>query len=1011
MKKYYYIVVIILLVTISIIILNKSTSNLNINIDNKYGDTQEYIIGEYGESGEYERTKKAIKEVMNAYYLRGSYYQYNYPKAFYYEKTPENATSQDISYSVCASFVSDIYAEAFGVLKSTSSKSPDGFPQTVSLHAAKAASYYKEIKEGTKADDGTFLLYYSTKQLDKEASSSGSIDEIEDDEFATEIGEEEEEIDKEAQTVSSSLADSTRYIYNYKGLDEYNYDELNDYTAFVSTLQPGDVIGYTKHVLIVYDLIKDNNGNVVDALLLNSSVQPYIRSRLADSNEIGYIKLKSKYPNSFFTDDKYNISSDTLDVENEGTFKRRLLSNVTYLVKEIDGQKKLTCYNTDECFIMRPYYNKNGKVVFNFPIKEEDYNRSKLRSSYSGLFIEKTVNIGDRNSIYLNDELEYKIVIKNNGNETYGAFNIEEYFDIDYVELIEKNDGTVSSNGVISWERKSLESGETIELKYKVKVKNIIENVNKIVVETGKFYGNNKDVYIETGTIENKIIPSVTVSKVSYQSCFEQLKNDYEKLELIDKIYECARGKNVFGNDFSFIDFRFDIKKDDTNTDLSRRLFVTKNRISSRATSDALVLNNNADSLYQRYINMILNNYWGGIRLYGIKSGSSNATYMLDYGSDTKVLEGDEKYTIPRWAGDNSKLRARNINSIDFKDGDVLIYDFMPCDTSASKNCVKNYTKERRLYAYIYIDGKFVGHNADSSNTTRNEYTYQYYNDIGQLNYLFENTDKGLIYLNAQLGSGEITKEEYDDFLEYVNYQALFGKDNYVILRPELIIKEHVIGITSMPSKLQYNYNETIDTNHYLDGLELKMAYNNGEELEDINIDDISVSGFDTTSSGRKTITIEYQNLKTTFEINVLPDERIKIIDDNTAMNGNEIDIKIPYDYILTVSELKKKIELVGNNITIKNASGNTVQDNNEVLGTGSKIILNKSEYTIVISGDINKDGKITALDYIAVRNHMMKERIIDNTSIEYKAADMNKDGNISVLDYINIRKIMMGES
>ncbi len=144
--------------------------------------------------------------------------------------------------------------------------------------------------------------------------------------------------------------------------------------------------------------------------------------------------------------------------------------------------------------------------------------------------------------------------------------------------------------------------------------------------------------------------------------------------------------------------------------------------------------------------------------------------------------------------------------------------------------------------------------------------------------------------------------------------------------------------------------------------------------------------------------------------INVYYVGEITSNDNDTIISDNQIEMKIPYNYTLTISELRNKVNIRGN-VVIKNASGNTVTDNNSVLGTGSKIVLSNNEYIIIVDGDVNKDGKITALDYIAIRNHMMKERIIDSSSIEYKAADMNKDGNISVLDYINIRKIMMGEN
>jgi len=69
-----------------------------------------------------------------------------------------------------------------------------------------------------------------------------------------------------------------------------------------------------------------------------------------------------------------------------------------------------------------------------------------------------------------------------------------------------------------------------------------------------------------------------------------------------------------------------------------------------------------------------------------------------------------------------------------------------------------------------------------------------------------------------------------------------------------------------------------------------------------------------------------------------------------------------------------------------------------------------KNEEEIKIArGDANNDGKIPALDYVKVKNHIMKSSIITNSN-ELYGADMNADGNITALDYVAIKnKIMKG--
>lgn len=58
--------------------------------------------------------------------------------------------------------------------------------------------------------------------------------------------------------------------------------------------------------------------------------------------------------------------------------------------------------------------------------------------------------------------------------------------------------------------------------------------------------------------------------------------------------------------------------------------------------------------------------------------------------------------------------------------------------------------------------------------------------------------------------------------------------------------------------------------------------------------------------------------------------------------------------------------------------------------------------------GDANGDGKISALDYVAVKNHIMGNKVITDKD-KLEAADANGDGKISALDYVRIKNIIMG--
>ena len=78
-------------------------------------------------------------------------------------------------------------------------------------------------------------------------------------------------------------------------------------------------------------------------------------------------------------------------------------------------------------------------------------------------------------------------------------------------------------------------------------------------------------------------------------------------------------------------------------------------------------------------------------------------------------------------------------------------------------------------------------------------------------------------------------------------------------------------------------------------------------------------------------------------------------------------------------------------------------------LKTGGKIKVNGKEYTAVVLGDANGDGKISAVDYMKLKNHIMENSKL--TSSYKEAADVNGDGKITAVDYMKIKNHIMDTS
>ena len=93
----------------------------------------------------------------------------------------------------------------------------------------------------------------------------------------------------------------------------------------------------------------------------------------------------------------------------------------------------------------------------------------------------------------------------------------------------------------------------------------------------------------------------------------------------------------------------------------------------------------------------------------------------------------------------------------------------------------------------------------------------------------------------------------------------------------------------------------------------------------------------------------------------------------------------------------------------IKDSKGKEVTSTSAVLATGYTVTINGKEYDIVVLGDTSSDGKISSIDYMKIKNHIMEVTNLNGTKKD--AADVNRDGKISSADYMKIKNHIMGTS
>ena len=80
-----------------------------------------------------------------------------------------------------------------------------------------------------------------------------------------------------------------------------------------------------------------------------------------------------------------------------------------------------------------------------------------------------------------------------------------------------------------------------------------------------------------------------------------------------------------------------------------------------------------------------------------------------------------------------------------------------------------------------------------------------------------------------------------------------------------------------------------------------------------------------------------------------------------------------------------------------------TVTNVVHIVSTGDYIVDGfNNRYTVVVTGDIDGDGKINVTDTAAIKAHFSKTITLENENFE--AADTNNDGRVTATDYIRIK-------
>lgn len=107
-----------------------------------------------------------------------------------------------------------------------------------------------------------------------------------------------------------------------------------------------------------------------------------------------------------------------------------------------------------------------------------------------------------------------------------------------------------------------------------------------------------------------------------------------------------------------------------------------------------------------------------------------------------------------------------------------------------------------------------------------------------------------------------------------------------------------------------------------------------------------------------------------------------------------------------TVETLKQNVT-TNKEVIIIDKDGNALNDN-QILATGMKLKLDENtEFILVVTGDINQDGRISVTDLAKLKMHIIEKEVLVDS--KYLAADISGEGQVTITDLAKLKKLIIG--
>lgn len=325
-------------------------------------------------------------------------------------------------------------------------------------------------------------------------------------------------------------------------------------------------------------------------------------------------------------------------------------------------------------------------------------------------------------------------------------------------------------------------------------------------------------------------------------------------------------------------------------------------------------------------------------------------------------------------------------------------------------SCIEIFTKQWVTWGYLDTnDSRYYGGHLGDKASGMN---IQYASDP----YWGEKAASHCYSIDDYLGKKDVQKyalgiKEDPDYVN-IRKKATTGSEIiYALKNPNsnvrnmpVIILENANGSSVNGNKIWYK----ILTDHPLDENQKKIARYNNEELSWIY-----EQKYDFNNSYGY-VSSEYIRKINDAQNN---DKPIDTFDIDIFLNKASLSVKDGYLYGIStqtnIDTYISKLQSIDNSIQI-DIDTNAHTNDQHYITTDMKLTITSLSgktysYLTVIKADVNCDGKISSVDYVLIKNHILKIKALSGAAS--LAADVNTDTKISSVDYVLIKNHILGLS